>query len=322
MFFRLVSAAFRMPAIAGVLLFLPTQSLDAKPLPGELAGKERAVRLEPASPWHLEFADDRCRLARRFDSPNGPGMVLFEQLAPGSRFDLTIAGPDFASSRQGSWFYGGMRSDLEMETISPLEYDIPGYENAITLGGVRIDDAISSPNGEGRSIIAAIDPASAGLVDRIVLQRSTTIVSFETGNMKAPFEALNACSQDLVLEWGLDANVHRAYRPPQMPDEKVYFTRLHHKLTTTPGNEGHKSLLRVRAIVASDGSVTDCHHEFALSSGGAEPDVCRDILEMQFEPATAPDGEPVASFYTLSLILSQFDPWTADAHGGRWGSGS
>jgi len=320
MFLRQTAARFEMFVTAGLLLALPLQSLDAKPLPGELAGTERTVRLNPASPWQLQLADDRCRLARRFESTKGPGMVLIEQIAPGQRFDLTIAGPDFARARRGNWFYGGMRSDLEMVTINPLEYEIAGYDNAILLGGISIDDDLS-PEEDRQSRVAAVDPAAADLVERIVLQRSTTIVSFETGNMKAPLEALNACSHDLLLEWGLDAEAHSTYhRPPKMPDERLYFRRLHHKLTSTPGNEGHKSLLRVRAIVTSEGSVTNCHHEYALSSGGLEPDVCQDIKDMQFDPATDRDGKPMASVYSLSLTLSQYDPWTADAHGGRWGS--
>jgi len=61
-------------ATAGMITVLPLYSLEAKPLPGELAEKDRAVRLEPSSPWQLELADDRCRLARRFDSANGPGV--------------------------------------------------------------------------------------------------------------------------------------------------------------------------------------------------------------------------------------------------------
>lgn len=216
MFLRQIAGG-RMLVIAGALFALISQPLNAKPLPGELAEKARAVRLEPTSPWQLEFADDRCRLARKFDSTEGPGMVLFEQIAPGQRFDLTVAGPDFARSRQGSWFYGGMRSDLEMEMIDPLEYGIAGYDNAITLAGIWIDDTLSSQEEHPQPAIAAIDTASADLVDRLVLQRSTTIVSFETGNMQAPFEALNACAQDLVLALGLPASAQQAHVPPGCP---------------------------------------------------------------------------------------------------------
>ena len=290
---------------------------EAKPLPGELAEKNRAVRLEPSSPWQLESLQDRCRLARQFDSSDGPGLVMIEQLAPTKGFDLTIAGPDIARSRKGSWFYAGMRSDLEMETIDPLEFDVAGYDAALALADVRIDDDKSGEAKDLQTVAAGIDIGSASKMERIVFQRSTAIVSFETGAMEAPFEALNECTRELLSGWGLDAEAHADYKPSELPNAKAYFSRLHHEHVNKPGNVGRESLLRVRTLVNSDGSVADCFHEFALSSGGAQPDVCEEVRQMQFESATDANGEPMASFYSASVFLSKFDPWEADAHGGR-----
>ncbi|MEP4784042.1 MAG: hypothetical protein ABJX46_04885 [Erythrobacter sp.] len=304
-------------AIASLVLVFQAQPLDAKPLPSELAKKERAVRLSPSTGWQLEVLDDRCRLARKFTSSNGPGLAMFEQLAPGNTFDLTIAGPDTARSRRGAWFYAGMRSDLEMKTIDPLEYGLAGFESSLTLSGVRIDDQKQSSQERKETVAAEIDAANAERMDRIVLQRSTTIISYGTGNMKAPLEALNACSKELLSIWKLDAGAHQSYRPAEMPGEGAYFSRLHHNLVNTRGNAGHESILRVRALIGKDGSVTDCFHEYVFSSGGAEPDVCKEIRPMQFSPATNQSGEPIASFYSKSYFLSQFDPWQADAHGER-----
>lgn len=300
------------------MLTCTLQPLSAKSLPGELAAKNSALRLTPASPWQLELADDRCRLAREFQSAEGPGVVLFEQIAPGPRFDMILAGPDFARNRTGAWIYGGMRSDVEMVTIDPLEYDIAGYDHALALASIAIDDETVLEGADRGLTGTSIDPAAADLVERIVIQRSTTIISFETGNMKAAFEALNTCSRDLLGLWGLDAE-DEVYHPARMPDASVYFSRLNHERATTPGSAGHDALLRVRAVISRDGSVSDCHHEYVLSSGGPQADVCEDIQEMQFEAATDAGGEPIASVFSLSMIMSKYDPWTADAHGGRWG---
>jgi len=183
-----------------------------------------------------------------------------------------------------------------------------------------VDDVVSSKDRKRQLVKAEIDLQSGSLVNRIVLQRSTTIVSFETGNMKVPFESLNTCTRDLLSIWDLDEVAHKAHRPPELAGERVYFTRLHHNFTKAAGNRGHESLLRVRAIIAADGSVSNCHHEYALSSGAIKPDVCDDMREMQFEPATDLDGKPIASVYSRSIVLSRFSPWTADSHGGRWGN--
>lgn len=283
--------------------------LVAKTLPGELAAKDRAVNLLPESPWQLDMAEDRCRLGRTFTSDNGPGMVLIEQLAPGQRFDITLAGPDFARARSGSWFYGGMRSDTSMVTINPLEFGIEGYENAILLGGVTIEETAFAEGAEADFVASAIDPEAAALVERIVLQRSTTIVSFETGSLEEAVRALNVCTNDLLTQWKLDREAHRSYRPATMPKEQAFFSRLHHELASAVGNEGHKALLRVRAFIETDGTVTGCEYEYSLSSGGREPDVCEDIRQMRFEPAISADGEAMASVYTRSKILSEHDLW-------------
>lgn len=300
---------------------LPSSPGYARPLPAELADTERAIILSPDADWRLEAGDDRCRLRRSFTSEDGPGIVLLEQIAPGQRFDLIVAGPDFARARRGSWFYGGMRSDEEMERIDPLEFDIPGFDNAIALGNVAIDDYIYTPDSKARGVAAAIDPAAGEKVERIVLQRSSTIVSFELGNMREPVEALNACTAEFLPKWGLDPADHGAHEPPRMPQELTFYSRLNHELASKPSNAGHKSLLRVRAIIDAKGRVNSCHHEYALTSGGEAPDVCEDISEVTFVPATNAAGESMASVYSRSVILSEYDPWTADSGGGgRWGS--
>lgn len=316
---RLVIGSVTKVALAGRLVLcapplclvaLSAPESQAKPLPGELAAKDRAILLSPISPWQLNVSDDRCSLARQFDGEEGPGLVLIEQLTPGGRFDLIVAGPDFARARLGSWFYGGMRSDLEMKTISPLEFRIAGYENAIAIGDATIERSPGRRSEDGEPIRAEVDPSAARQVDRIVLQRSTVIVSFETGNMGDAFKALNSCSRELLSVWELDETVHENYHPPQMPGEKVYFSRLNHELATAPDNVGHKSLLRVRAMVAKDGSVTSCYHEYHISSGGREPDVCADIREREFQPATTPQGEAIDSFFSRTIYLSSYDPWS------------
>ncbi len=127
-------------AMIAVCFAFQTAAISAKPLPGELAKKSRAMVLQPASQWQIQLTNERCLLARQFKSPKGPGVVMIEQLAPGEVFDLTIAGPNIAGSHKGAWFYAGMRSDQEMRTIDPLEFAIAGYETALAMPSVQITD--------------------------------------------------------------------------------------------------------------------------------------------------------------------------------------
>lgn len=301
--------------VSCLTLMAPT-AVAAKNFPAEVAKKNGAVKLLPSTPWHLEMADDRCRLARKFGREEAPSLVAFEQIAPGRRFDLTVAGPDIGKLSVTGWKYRGLRSDREMATISPLAGEMKDFGTAWTMAGVSI--AEHSGSSEAEHIQPSIDPADARQVERIVIQQATNIVSFETGGMEAAFEALNACAKDLIPLWGLSLQTHEAYKPPRMLSEKAYFSRLKHQFAKRAGVDGHKALLRVRVLVAADGSVTDCHFEYPLSTGGAQTDVCEDIRQMQFEAAENHSGDQMPSFYVKSIVMTPYSPWTADAHGGRW----
>ncbi|EDL49876.1 hypothetical protein [Erythrobacter sp. SD-21] len=293
--------------------------LGARTLPGELAEKDGAIVLKPLSAWQLDAGADRCTLARKFSSEDGPGLLAYEQFAPGSRFDVTMAAPDLASARRGAWFYGGMRNDWPLITIEPIEFDLPGYGDAATLAGAALEEEPEdTPSGKPLAA-TAIDLNAAEMSDRLVLQRTTRIVSFETGNMRAPFEALNACSAELLGDWGLSPFEDDHYTPAAMPNPRTYFARLNRELLRAKKLSGDGALVRLRARVEADGSVSQCKFETLAAGQSDIPDICAEISEMQFEPALNKEGEAFPSLFTLSIRLSPYGAWNSGAHGGRWG---
>ena len=58
---------FRSILLAGAIALAPGAAL-AQAYPNALAEQDGAVRLQPISPWNIDFADDKCRLARLFGS--------------------------------------------------------------------------------------------------------------------------------------------------------------------------------------------------------------------------------------------------------------
>jgi hypothetical protein len=304
--------------LAAALIAMPVIS-HAKPLPGELAKKDRALIFEPDSPWRLDVGKDRCTLARNFKSKDGRGLVAFEQFAPGPHFDLTIAGPDFSSSQNGAWTYLGMRSDKPVEVIDPLEFNLVDYGHAVTLASAQIgDQPPQSP--DGRPLVSqGIDLQAAEMFERVVFQRSTRIVSFETGSMRAPFEALNACAIELLDYWEVEPEDHRQYMPPVMPQPRTYFARLNNDLLKAGKLTGSGTLVRLRARIESDGTVAHCAFETMPAVQSDIPDICADIAKMKFEPALGKDGESFASIFTLSVRLTPYGAWNAGADGSRWG---
>lgn len=302
-------------AIASLALAAPS-ALSAKNTPAKAAERKSATILQPTSPWQLEMGDHICRLARKFGPDNAPGMVSFVQNAPGPRFDLTVAAPDFASLSTQAWTFYGLRSDRTMQQFNDFQASTRDFGPSIIMVGMSIADKSTDED----YTKARIEPDDANLVERIVILNAGTTVSFETGNMKAPLEALNACSQDLMESWGLSSEAHDGYEPPRMPNANLYLSRLKHTFAEESGSDGHRALVRFRALVGKDGRVTDCHFEYALKTGGQETDLCADIAKMQFEAASNSAGEPITSFYARSALLWPYSPWNVGADGGRWGS--
>lgn len=306
-----------LPALAlasGIALALPSAAL-ARGLPAEEAAVKGAKVLAPIAGWQLEAAQDRCRLSRKFGPENSPSVLLLEQIAPGPRFDLTVAGPDVSQlTRPGDWIYGGLRSDAKLRTIDLLPGAMPEFGGSLNMVEVSIADDAEAKQ---QLIEPAIDLADASQVERIVFRQRSNIVSLETGNMRAALEAFNVCTKDLIPMWGLSLEAHAQYKPPQMPGGNTFFSSLRHDFAKESGAKGHQALLRVRAMIAKDGSVTDCHFEYPLSTGGEQADVCHDIREMKFDAAEDVMGNAMASFFVKSVFLTPYSPRKADAHGGR-----
>ncbi len=53
------------------------------------------IRLKPSSKWHVEFADDSCRLARFFGDGDQKTLFYIERYEPGDRFSMVAAGEPF-----------------------------------------------------------------------------------------------------------------------------------------------------------------------------------------------------------------------------------
>jgi len=292
--------------------------LSAQQLPQELAKSDRALTLVPATPWHLDMADDRCRLARKFNSEDGPGLLLIEQIAPGHHFDLTIAAPNLGLANTSAFTYFGMRSDREVSAISPFETLIDGYGEAFIMPSATI--ALHDLGGETPVDQAAqthIAPADAQQANRIVVKTARTVVSFETGSMAQAFEALNACAFDVLRGLGLDTDAYKGSFPPAMPEQQTLFARMQHQFAKGPGRRGNKALVRFRALIAADGTVSDCYSDYALSSGDVDKDICEDIRGVRFEPGRDRDGKAINSVFSASIPLNTYSPWASDAHGER-----
>ncbi|MEP3422635.1 MAG: energy transducer TonB [Erythrobacter sp.] len=298
-----IARAGMISGIAAVIAMTSAQpALADDDYPNELAEGDNVTKLEPISPWNIDFAADKCRLARLFGTGGDDEerhFLFFEQVAPQSGFAMTMAGPEIARYRNGSRVEMGMEGNEPMERLETL-----GRRGTVASIGPAIVIATRSLGrapGAVAPYSAGIDLDEAANVDRIVLRRSRRVLSIETGNMMAPFQALNACTFDLLESWGLDPEQHRRYTPAQWQNMESIARRIQANYPRRALNSGENGNFRMRVIIETDGSVSDCFMGQSTETRRLESPACDEMSDAVFTPAKDSAGNPIRSFYATSI---------------------
>ena len=283
-----------------IMLTALSTTAQADDFPTDIANRKGTMKLQPAAPWNIEFAENRCILSRMFDGEYGRHVVFFEQSFPGPHLGMTMAGDRLRKFPRGTWTYFGARNDVPM---LPLERDygeVPDIGPAIILHSVFMGSA-EPKDDDGALEAAGIDLEEAGTVDRVILKLGSTGLSFETGNLAAPMQAMNVCTSDLMKSWGLDPEQHAAYTPPRWINSERITEAIQRDYPRKALYRGERGIFRLRVIVELDGSVSDCHAEKSTVTQYLETPACEEMLKARFEPARNALGQTIRSFYATSI---------------------
>jgi hypothetical protein len=150
-------------------------------------------------------------------------------------------------------------------------------------------------------------------------------VQLETGSLRAPIEALQACADDLLTVWGLDAEKHGAMTALPVMNSTPGGVL---PQGTVPNRELRKlggGINQLRLIVGSDGRVAGC----SIYSPSLETSVNERICDLareraSFVPAKDAEGRPMASLWTgspLELLPTSPRPRPSGVLAGSSGTG-
>ena len=76
-----------------------------------LIGASEPLRLQPATPWGVDYAENSCRLVRTFGQGDDQTQVVLESIAPGQMSMMAI----------GNHAMAGIADDLPVHTHAPVE---------------------------------------------------------------------------------------------------------------------------------------------------------------------------------------------------------
>lgn len=294
--------------IAG-LLCIPAHARETA---SEAAARPKAVRLEPISPWSLDYGVDRCRLMRQFGSEDDQHLVSIEQSAPQASFGLTLAGSQMRQFQFGDRSFLGLQDDANAARLNRIMRGNATMAGpAIILASVVLaeEDGRRITVGPGKQAEAETDELAKGgvnlveaaKINRIALRKGREALVLETGNLFEPFQKLNDCTKSLLTDWGLDPSEHEAYYPPRWTNSKAVTKQIMSSYPRDALMRGEQAVFQMRAIIEKDGSVSSCHLLKSTKTEALESPACRAMMQARFEPARTTKGAAMRSFFATSI---------------------
>lgn len=285
---------------AAACLALPGAALSAKP------DDEQPEAIQPSSSWHLDMADEKCRLARQFGEGKNRYVLVIEQDKPNSWASISIAGSAMDRlKRSKSVFlqFGGLEP-VELESWNAGTFG--EYGAALLLHGVRLNEKTDEEEDETEDeffYLPKIETARYDGVEAIsVVQQDKTVLALAADDLGPAFAALNVCTQDMISHWGLDLEKHRKMR------RRVEFTnllqvarRIQKTYPVAAVRSGEQGTVRFVAIVDEKGDMVECRQSDATEMDDLKSPACRELRRAKFLPALDAEGKPMKSYYATHI---------------------
>ena len=272
------------------------------------AHAEEPLRLAPSSNWHVNYADDSCRLARAFGTGDEEVTLVLDRFRPGPTVRMTLTGEPVqvrSGIRRISLRFGPNDPEFE-KGFTPGVLD--NGKAALVVGGnlwITGYDPVTAAN-EDDGKIPPVDPALYTAIRFLELRiAGKQTVVLETGSMTAAEQALSTCTDDLLRGWGIDAeadkSLSRRVTPLGSPGAWIrngdYPMRMRHL--------GYQGLVHFRLIVDDRGMPKSCHIQLSTRPKDFDDTVCSKVMaRARFEPALDAEGKPIVSYYTNSARFS------------------
>ena len=284
---------------------------------GALADDPAPVLLKPSSKWHVDYADDTCRLARVFGEGEQKAIVYFERYEPGDDFFLLVAGAPLAHPRadaRTSFRFGPVGREYDNAWASG---SLDGFEPALIVSRLTLVEPETrrkwrfNPDAIGRDTDVfgqTITPEQERAVEWLEVRRGTLPpVRFLLGSMGEPLRVMRACTDEMMVHWGIDLEAHRrlsrAVAPLDNPGDWMSYKDYPAELL----RQRKVGLVQFRLSVSAEGKPTQCHIQNATKPEDFERAVCDGLMSRaRFRPALDEQGSPIASYWRNAVIFNGF----------------
>ena len=286
-------------ALAGLILVLALGTAQAAPKP--------PLMLAASSKWNLDYAEDSCRIIRKFGNDDDETTLIIERFSPGDSFSLLVAGKPLASGRfkwgqvtKTTVRFGLSEAEQEL-TVAPASLgDAPGFlVSGVTFAELPDEIADEEPAVYHARIAPEREAAVRELSVSGPFRRDLVL---QTGSMGPPMAALRNCIGELLTHWGMDLpryeNRSRDVKPLNNPGRWLVSSDYPREMLST----GQQGLVSFRLMVGPEGKPLSCHIQRSTRPQEFDDAVCRGLMRRaQFNPALDVEGKPMLAFFQSSV---------------------
>lgn len=275
--------------------------------PAARAQDETAV-FRPAGGWTADYGDDYCRLIRSFSDGKETVSLALQRVQPGTMTRLLLVGDGVTTFRGADQIGYAFLPSGSSGKSRYVRAETADGQQFLSFDPITLEPVAFAPPEPGTTP-APYDrdgeQQAAGGINGIALDEGLTgPVRFETGSLKAPIAAMQACADDLLTVWGLDAGKHKTLTVPVVPNFSPDGWLPQGMIPFGEFGKLGGGANQVRMIVGADGKPASCAIYSPTLSASLNERICDTLMEKaSFEPAKDAQGQAMASYWMGSPMF-------------------
>jgi hypothetical protein len=274
--------------------------------------QDETIVFRPSGTWTADYGEDYCRLIRTFSDGQREFSLALERLQPGAFVKLIVVGEGMRPFRGADQIAYAFQPSGASGKARYVRSETADGKSLVSFDPVTLapppaftPPAPGTPPGPPPMYNRTSEQETArGITGFMLTEGLISPVRVETGSLRAPIAALQACVDELLTHWGLDADKHKTMTvPPIMnPSPNGVLPQ-----GTVPFSEFEKlggGANQVRLLIGADGKVTDCAIFSPSLSQSLNERICSLAKERaSFQPARDAGGQPMASVWIGSPMF-------------------
>ena len=287
----------------GMLCWVAAAAMVVAPTAQVQAQEETVFR--PSGNWTADYGDDYCRLIRTFTDGQREFSLALERLQPGAQVRLIVVGEGMRPFRGAEQIAYQFQPTGASGKARYVRSDTPDGKQFVSFDPVTLAQFTFTPGAPPPMYDRTQELETArGITGFLLTEGLISPVRVETGSLRAPVAALQACADDLLTVWGLDAEKHKTMtaQPIMNPNPTGVLPQ-----GTVPFSEFSKlsgGANQVRLLIGADGEVTACAIYSPSLSQTLNERICSLAKERaSFQPAKDAAGQPMASVWMGSPLF-------------------